>query len=271
MMNKFFAKDVWNLENLKERLRQLRNAVGGLIDNFLKAADGRLDRKYKLALSLIFVVLLAVVSWVTGSKIQSPAEAAARTAPPTPSPILVPVEERVLTADVITRGTARFGLPQSISLAPSPLKSEAGVITTLPARGDQLKEGDVLLTASGRPVFLLQGDVPAYRDLTSGLSGEDIRQLETALKRLKFDPIREYREALDDLAEETDRLQGLVENLLQLARGEQGLKLHKEEINLSFLLADVARIPCVRWQTANSSPSLVICPRLWSFPATLTS
>src|SRR5215212_3231302 len=188
MMNKFFAKDVWNLENLKERLRQLRNAVGGVIDNFLKAADGRLDRKYKLALSLIFVVLLAVVSWVAGSKIQSPAEAAARTAPPTPSPILVPVEERVLTADVITRGTARFGLPQSISLAASPLNSEAGVITTLPARGDQLKEGDVLLTASGRPVFLLQGDVPAYRDLTSGLSGEDIRQLETALKRLKFDP-----------------------------------------------------------------------------------
>jgi peptidoglycan hydrolase-like protein with peptidoglycan-binding domain len=45
-----------------------------------------------------------------------------------------------------------------------------------------------LLTASGRPVFLLQGDIPAYRDLVSGLSGEDIRQLEAALKRLSFDP-----------------------------------------------------------------------------------
>jgi hypothetical protein len=188
MMNKIFAKDVWNLENLKERLRQLRNAFGTTIDNILNSANGRLDRKYKLALSLIFVVLLAVVSWIAGSKIQSPAEAAARTAPPTPSPILVPVEERVLTSDVITRGTARFGLPQSISLAPSPLKSEAGVITTLPARGDQLKEGDVLLTASGRPIFLLQGDIPVYRDLTSGLSGEDVRQLEVALKRMKFDP-----------------------------------------------------------------------------------
>jgi signal transduction histidine kinase len=53
-------------------------------------------------------------------------------------------------------------------------------------------------------------------------------------------PTQEYREALDDLAEETDRLQGLVENLLQLARGEKGLKLHKEQINLSLLLADVA-------------------------------
>jgi len=53
-------------------------------------------------------------------------------------------------------------------------------------------------------------------------------------------PAQEYREALDDLAEETNRLQGLVENLLQLARGEKGLKLQEEEIDLSLLIADVA-------------------------------
>jgi heavy metal sensor kinase len=53
-------------------------------------------------------------------------------------------------------------------------------------------------------------------------------------------PAQEYRQALDDLAEETDRLQALVENLLQLARGEKGLKLHKDEINLSLLLEDIA-------------------------------
>ena len=153
----------------------------------LSLGDG-LDRKQKLALALVFVVLLAVASWVAGSKIQSPAEAAARTAPPTPSPILVPVEERVLTSDVVTRGTARFGLPQSISLAPSSLKTQAGIVTTLPARGDQLEEGDVLLTVSGRPVFVLQGGIPAYRDLFPGLMGEDVSQLEAALARLKFNP-----------------------------------------------------------------------------------
>ena len=187
-MNKIFAKDFWNWESLKERFRQVRETLGRIAKDILRPTNGKLDRKYKLALSLIGVVLLAVVSWIAGSKIQSPAEAAARTAPPTPSPILVPVEERVLSSNVITRGTARFGLPQSISLAPSPLKAEAGIITTLPAREDQLKEGDILLTASGRPVFLLQGDIPTYRDLTAGLSGEDVRQLEAALKRLKFDP-----------------------------------------------------------------------------------
>ena len=187
-MNRFFAKDFWNSQSLKERLGSVRAGFGSVIGEILKPANGKLDRKYKLALSLIAVILLAVISWIVGSKIQSPAEAAARTAPPTPSPILVPVEARVLSSDVITRGTARFGLPQSISLAPSSLKSEAAVITTLPARGGQLKEGDVLLTASGRPVFLLQGDIPVYRDLTVGITGEDVRQLEAALKRLKFDP-----------------------------------------------------------------------------------
>jgi signal transduction histidine kinase len=51
---------------------------------------------------------------------------------------------------------------------------------------------------------------------------------------------KEYRQALDDLAEETDRLQGLVENLLQLARGERGMELNRETIDLTTLLSDVA-------------------------------
>jgi hypothetical protein len=187
-MKKITSTDIPNSESLLERLQRLPGAAWLTLGKWFQSADGRLDRKQKLALSLVFVVLLAAFSWLAGSKIQSPAEAAARTAPPTPSPILVPVEERVLTADIVTRGTARFGLPQSISLAPSPLKPDLGVITTLPARGDQFNEGQVLLTASGRPVFLLQGEIPAYRDLAAGLSGQDVRQLEAALKRLKFDP-----------------------------------------------------------------------------------
>jgi peptidoglycan hydrolase-like protein with peptidoglycan-binding domain/multidrug efflux pump subunit AcrA (membrane-fusion protein) len=142
---------------------------------------------------LLHAVLLAVAAaaagaWLAGTRIESPADVAARTAPPPPSPILVPVEERVLTADVVTRGTVRFGLPQPVSLAPSPLKGAPGLITTLPVRNTQLNEGDILLTASGRPVFVLQGQVPAYRDLAPGVSGDDVPQLKQALKRLGFDP-----------------------------------------------------------------------------------
>src|SRR3954465_7951224 len=138
---------------------------------------------------LLLMAAVAAGAWVAGERIESPAEAAARTAPPTPSPILVPVEKRVLSSEIITRGTARFGAPQPIALAPSALKTNAsGLLTTLPLPNTQFKEGDVLFTASGRPVMALQGHMPAYRDMIPGTSGADILQLEQALKRLGFDP-----------------------------------------------------------------------------------
>src|SRR5215213_2403681 len=146
-------------------------------------------RRVSVLYTLLAVVAAAAAgAWFAGSRIESPAEVAARTGPPPPSPILVPIEERVLSANVVTRGTVRFGLPQPVSLAPSPLKGAPGLITNLPLRNTQIHEGDVLLTASGRPVFVLQGDVPAYRDLVPGISGQDVRQLKDALRRLGFDP-----------------------------------------------------------------------------------
>ena len=148
----------------------------------------RSNRLLILVVSLSLVVIAAIGGWLAGSNIISPAEAAARTAPPTPAPILVPVEERVLSTSIITRGTARFGLPQDISIVPSTLKADTSVITSLPAKDSQLEEGNSLLTISGRPVFILQGDLPVFRDFVLGLQGDDVRQLEAGLQRLGFDP-----------------------------------------------------------------------------------
>lgn len=53
-------------------------------------------------------------------------------------------------------------------------------------------------------------------------------------------PAGEYHLALDDLAEETNRLRGLVEDLLRLARGEGRTTLARERVVLSYLLVDVA-------------------------------
>lgn len=143
---------------------------------------------------LLLIVILALVAaaavggWYAALYIESPADAAARTAAPPPSPILVPVEERVLSSNIVTRGTARFGLPQPISIAPSLVKPNPGLITALPLRNRQIREGEVILTASARPIFVLQGELPAYRDFVPGISGDDVLQLERALERLGFDP-----------------------------------------------------------------------------------
>jgi hypothetical protein len=155
----------------------------------IRSSGNLAGRRVKLLHAvLLAVATAAAAAWLAGTRIESPADVAARTAPPPRSPILVPIEERVLSADVVTRGTVRFGLPQPVSLAPSPLKAAPGLVTTLPARNTQLNEGDIVVTASGRPVFVLQGQVPAYRDMVPGVSGADVSQLKQALTRMGFDP-----------------------------------------------------------------------------------
>ena len=130
----------------------------------------------------------ALGAWYAGSRIQSPAEMAARTAPPEPSPILVPVESRVLSSEVVSRGTVRFGLPQPVSIVPSAVKGNVGLIAALPRPNTKFEEGEVLLTVSGRPVFVLRGETPTFRDISPSIRGGDVRQLEEALTRLGFDP-----------------------------------------------------------------------------------
>jgi signal transduction histidine kinase len=50
----------------------------------------------------------------------------------------------------------------------------------------------------------------------------------------------DYEQALDDLAEETDRLRTLTENLLSLVRSDSQLKTNRECLDLSALLNDVS-------------------------------
>jgi signal transduction histidine kinase len=52
-------------------------------------------------------------------------------------------------------------------------------------------------------------------------------------------PVGEYRQAMDDLTEETDRLRGLTEDLMRLARGEEEAGLSHEQVAFSNLLTDV--------------------------------
>jgi peptidoglycan hydrolase-like protein with peptidoglycan-binding domain len=140
------------------------------------------------AIVLATVVVAAGIGWVAGSQISSPAEVASRTSPPDAAPILVPAEEKVLSTDIVTRGTARFGSPQQLSLAASALKTRPGVPAKLPVAGTEFTEGAIVFTTSGRPVFLLTGAQPAFRDMGPGIEGEDVRQLEDALVRLGFNP-----------------------------------------------------------------------------------
>src|SRR5215470_3864020 len=64
--------------------------------------------------------------------------------------------------------------------------SGSGTYTWLPTVGQIIRRGHVLYRVSGTPVVLLYGRIPAYRDLAQGMSGQDVRQLNTGLVKLGY-------------------------------------------------------------------------------------
>jgi hypothetical protein len=63
----------------------------------------------------------------------------------------------------------------------SAINHARGTYTELPDPGDEVGCGGVLYRVDDRPVLLLCGTVPAYRDLRRGDRGKDVRQLNRAL------------------------------------------------------------------------------------------
>ncbi|MFH8975090.1 peptidoglycan-binding protein [Streptomyces sp. NPDC017890] len=157
-------------------------------------------RSGQLTVVVTAVALVGAGGWFAGSRMQSPADAAAAHRPPEAGPVTVTVERRSLTASVVAQGSVEFASPQSVTLAgpvgsPDSGSGDAGAgdsvtqrVTKAPAAGAEVKEGDVLMQVSGRPVLVLRGTVPMYRTLGPGASGDDVEQLQRALTRLGFNP-----------------------------------------------------------------------------------
>ncbi|MFJ7078485.1 peptidoglycan-binding protein [Streptomyces sp. NPDC098781] len=142
------------------------------------------------------VVLVGAGGWVAGTQLQSPADAAAGLRPPKAGPVTVAVERRQLTANVVAQGTVEFASPQPLSLAGAVGSGSAAGgsqgqpveqrVTKAPTARKKLKQGDVLMEVSGRPVLVLTGSVPMYRTIGPGTSGNDVAQLQKNLRQLGF-------------------------------------------------------------------------------------
>lgn len=62
-----------------------------------------------------------------------------------------------------------------------------GVLIQVPASGAVLTQGDVLYRTGNETAYLMRGNLPAWRSFEAGMEdGEDIRQLETALRDLGY-------------------------------------------------------------------------------------
>lgn len=150
-------------------------------------------RRQRVFLAAACVAALAAGGGLVASTfIESPAQQAAETKPPKPTVLTAPVQKKVLTDTVTTRGTVGTG--GDITFTPSAGgqgSASAGggalslVVSKLYAKAaDNIRDGQVLIEVSGRPIIALSGAVPAYRDLKPGMDGPDIAQLQAALKQL---------------------------------------------------------------------------------------
>ena len=91
----------------------------------------------------------------------------------------VPVTVGTMVTATDVRGTLRY--PAGVPVTSGP----AGVVTMLPAVGTTIAPGEPLYAVDTRPVVLLAGALPAWRDLAAGMTdGEDVRQLEQNLRSL---------------------------------------------------------------------------------------
>ncbi|MGW2397717.1 peptidoglycan-binding protein [Kitasatospora sp. NPDC001664] len=138
------------------------------------------------------VLVVAVVSAVlsTGglaatTLVKSPAERAARTAPPPRTLLTVPAVSRVLNPSVTAR--ASVYPPTRYDVVPTAASTEVIQLFLSKAgarAGDTVTGGRLLAEVSGQPVYVLRGAVPAYRDLKPGSSGPDVVELQEALGEL---------------------------------------------------------------------------------------
>ena len=146
-----------------------------------------MKRGLSVTVAVLVVAASAGAGWWLGRGIRSPAQIAAEAEPPEASLITVQVERTELSANVITRADVGYDDPAILSLGGS-LGGVTGslVVTAVPGRGEELAEGVAAIEIAGRPVFLLEGPIPVFRDMRPGAVGPDVLQVEQSLARLEF-------------------------------------------------------------------------------------
>ncbi|WFE23288.1 hypothetical protein O7621_08295 [Solwaraspora sp. WMMD937] len=130
------------------------------------------------------IVAVIVLAFFLGGRLQSPEQVAADAAPPSPSLVTVAAQQRALVEPVVMRGQVRAG-PSFHLLPPPGSVGDTSVVTKVLVKvGTSLVEGMVPLELSGEPMITLRLPFPLWRDLSGGMKGPDVVEVQKALGRL---------------------------------------------------------------------------------------
>jgi hypothetical protein len=138
-------------------------------------------KRWVLAGAAVLVAVAATGGVVVMSSATQTTQAAQE-----PPPNTVKVKKGKLSAMVSLDGTLTYrarsdGSPYSV------INQAPGRYAELPDNGDKVECGDVFYRVDNKPVLLLCGTVPAYRDLHYGYVGKDVGQLNRNLHTLGYD------------------------------------------------------------------------------------
>jgi hypothetical protein len=140
---------------------------------------GRRRRRGWAAAGLVVVLAAGAASaWRAGAFSPAASSAAGQGTQP---PATQPVVRQDLSAT--TPVTATLGYAGNYTVT----GQGGGTLTSVPSAGRVIRQGQVLYRVdNGSPVVLLYGNVPAWRGLDEGITGQDVSQLNHDLVRLGY-------------------------------------------------------------------------------------
>jgi peptidoglycan hydrolase-like protein with peptidoglycan-binding domain len=131
------------------------------------------------ALAALAVAACLAAGWLAARAFESPAQRDARARPPAPAPITAAVATGRLADEVTAR--ARIAPARAARIQPATAPDRA-VVTSRPLHpGSLVVAGTSLLGINGRPLFVLPGRFRLYRDISDGMTGPDVLQLQNGL------------------------------------------------------------------------------------------
>ncbi|GLZ76547.1 hypothetical protein Afil01_13540 [Actinorhabdospora filicis] len=171
-------------------------------------------------LSVGLIVSSGVAVWAA-SKARTPAQVSAEAGEPEPSTITATVQKGPLASSRKFDGELSREVSLSVKAPAGASGGPAPICTFLPKKaGDEIRSGQALIEISGRPIIVLTGEFPAFRDMKEGDKGRDVSQFQKALAAKYGTPVTGTFDART--AADTKRLYSDLGYANATADGEQG-------------------------------------------------
>jgi peptidoglycan hydrolase-like protein with peptidoglycan-binding domain len=221
-------------------------AVSGPEPKPLPIPPRRRRRRRGRAVTVTVVVLVIVagscVAYVERAHLPHSSTASAGSVADNAAPVSTStVTRQKLSAQTAVNGT--LGYEGSFTVT----ANAPGIVTALPGVGQVISEGAPLYKVDGAAIDLLYGSVPAYRDMSDGDTGSDVRELNTDLVALGYATSSQISAGSDHFTWET---QVAVEKLQAAMGVTQDGTLHLGQVVFLPGALRVTTVPAILGATA---------------------